>query len=172
MCDEFGNYVGEGYSDDSNSESYSSTTFTAKKARNKELDEARRLDPGYNKIYRVLKKTVDGNTVSKRVSIEFYTTSSTPGKMIRSAISGSYHTNFRVGKHDEDIFFKVGLSTGECNSFSNTLFFDTPEQYEKVFFVDLKPEIKNDWYAKFNAERKYRETEALKQESRATVTIH
>ena len=131
-----------------------------------------KTDPGYNKIYRTVKKTIDGKKISKRIPIEFYTTSSIPGRMIRSAIGGSYHSNYRVGKYDEYIFFKVGLSTGECTSYSNTLFFDTPEQYEKVFYVDLPQKIKDEWYARFNAERKFREQEVLKQELRASVTVN
>ena len=120
----------------------------------------------------IRKKIVDGKIVSKRIPIEFYTTSPIPGRMIRSAIGGSYHSNYRVGKYDEYIFFKVGLSTGECTSYSNTLFFDTPEQYEKTFFVTLPQEMKNDWYTRFNDERKFREEEALKHESRVSVTVH
>ena len=158
MCDKYGNYIGEGYDEESTvmSTSYASTRSISH-ARRKELDAAKRLDHGYNKIYRYLLKNVDGNQIQKRVSIELYSTVLTPGKKIRSALGGSYHTNFCVGRTDEYIFFKACLATGECTSESNTFFFDSPEQYESVFQVKLPKELKEDWHDRFEMERKYRE---------------
>ena len=171
MCDEYGNYVGEGYSDDSASMSYASTVATNNKSRRQDIADAKKLDPGYNKIYRVIKTNTDGQITSKRVAIEVYTTTLTPGKMIRSALGGAYHANFRVGKYDEHIFYKVGLSTGECKGDSSTLFFDTPEQYEKTFYVTIPQEDKEAWYTRFNAERKYRETAALQNEAKMKTMV-
>jgi hypothetical protein len=175
MCDEYGNYIGEGYSDDGSvvSMSYASTAMTNAfaKARRKELAEAKRLDPGYNKLYRTFTKVVDGEKLKKRVTIEVYTSSSTPGRMIRSAIGGAYHSSYRVGKTDEYIFFKVGMCTGECSSDSNTMFFDTPEQYEKTFNTYLSQEVKDNWYARFNAERKYREELSLMESAKSSVVV-
>lgn len=175
MCDEYGNYIGEGYSDDGSivSMSYASTAMTNAfaKARRKELAEAKSLDPGYNKLYRTVTKVVDGEKIKKRIALELYTSSSTPGRMIRSAIGGAYHTNYRVGKTDEYIFFKVGMCTGECRGDSNTMFFDTPEQYEKTFNMSLSQEVKENWYARFNTERKYREEIASLESSRGSVVV-
>jgi hypothetical protein len=173
MCDEYGNYIGEGYSDDGSvvSMSYASTAMTINKIRRKELAEAKRLDPGYNKLYRTYTKVVDGENVKKRVAIELYTCSDTPGRMIRSAIGGSYHSNYRVGKTDEYIFFKIGMCTGECRGETNTMYFDTPEQYEKTLNVTLPQELKDNWYARFNAERKYREELATMEASRTAVSV-
>jgi hypothetical protein len=158
MCDKYGNYIGEGYEEESTvtSSSYASTRSTTR-ARRKELDAAKRLDPGYNKIYRMAPKMVDGEIVKKKVSIELYATILTPGKKIRSALGGSYHSNYLVGKTDEHIFFKACLATGECQRDSNTFFFDTPEQYERVCHITLPQHIKKEWYDRFNDERKYRE---------------
>jgi hypothetical protein len=175
MCDEYGNYIGEGYSDDGTviSMSYASTAMTNAfaKARRKELAEAKRLDTGYNKFYRTHTKVVDGETIKKRMAIELYTCSDTPGRMIRSAIGGAFHSDYRVGKTDEYIFFKVGMCTGECRSESNTMYFDTPEQYEKTLNLVLPQELKDNWYARFNAERKYREELALIESAKSSVVV-
>jgi hypothetical protein len=159
MCDKYGNYIGEGFADDNSSSFMShSSDATITKEQYKEMERIKNLDPGYNKIHRVINITTpDGVVAKKRISLELYTSSGIPGNMIRSAIGGAYHGNYRIGKTDEDIFFKVGLATGECKKGSNTLFFDTPEQYEKTFRTFLSHDIKNKWYAKFNAERQYRE---------------
>ena len=165
----------DGYSDDGTivSISYASTAMTNSGAKNrrKELSDAKRLDPGYNKFYRTYTKVVDGEKVKKRVAIELYTCSDTPGRMIRSAIGGAFHANYRVGKTDEYIFFKVGMCTGECRSESNTMYFDTPEQYEKVFNVTVSQKLKDEWYLRFNSERKYREELAALETSRSSVTV-
>jgi hypothetical protein len=174
MCDEYGNYVGEGYSDDSASLPMSYVSISQRSTnRRKELAEAKRLDPGYNKIYRMREKMKNGQLVEARVAIELYTTSLTPGSMIRSALGGAYHSNYRVGNTDEYIFYKVGLCTGECNSSnnSNTMFFDTPEQYETVFGVTLPQDKKNEWHDRFNAERKYREEAAIAEAARSAVLV-
>jgi hypothetical protein len=175
MCDKYGNYIGEGFSEDDSvaSMSYASTvmTNTLAKARRKEVNEAKRLDTGYNKFYRTYTKEVDGKIVKKSVAVELYTCSDTPGRMIRSAIGGSFHSNYRVGKTDEYIFFKIGMCTGECRGGSNTMYFDTPEQYEKTFNVTLSQELKDNWYARFNTERKYREELAESELSKVAVSV-
>ena len=173
MCDRYGNYIGEGFADD-NSSSYMShsSDATLTKEQYKEMERVKNLDPGYNKIHRYIKTTTpEGFETKKRISIELYTSSGIPGNMIRSAIGGAYHRNYRIGNKDEDIFFKVGLATGECKKGSNTLFFDTPEQYEKTFHTYLSRDIKNTWYAKFNAERKYREELSELENSKKPIII-
>jgi hypothetical protein len=175
MCDKYGNYIGEGFNEDDSdaSMSYASTviTNTLAKARRKELNDAKRLDSGYNKFFRTQIKEVDGKTVKKRTAVELYTCSNTPGRMIRSAIGGAFHSDYRVGKTDEYIFFKIGMCTGECQGESNTMYFDTPEQYEKTFDIVLPQEMKDSWYARFNSERKYREELAAAETSKVAVSV-
>jgi len=176
MHDEYGNYIGEEYSDDETSVSisYASTAManSVAKIRRKEIAEAKRLDPGYNKLYRTQTKiSNNGEKVKKRIAIELYTCSDTPGRMIRSAIGGAFHSNYLVGKTDEYIFFKVGMATGECRGDSNTMYFDTPEQYEKALNVKVSQDLKEHWYARFNAERKYREELATMEIARNSVTV-
>ena len=173
MCDKYGNYIGEGFADDNSSSFMShSSDATLTKEQYKEIERVKNLDPGYNKLHRYIKTTTpDGIQTKKRISLELYTSSGIPGNMIRSAVGGAYHSNYRIGKTDEDIFFKVGLATGECKKGANTMFFDTPEQYEKTFHTFLSRDIKNRWYAKFNAERKYREELAATERAGKSIII-
>lgn len=94
---------------------------------NNELDKVKKMDKGYNKIYRMVEK----NGKYRRTKIEFYTTSGF-GNYIRDAETGEYYP-YKVGTLDEYLFFKVGLSTGECKSEngSTTLFYLSPERYGK-----------------------------------------
>jgi len=174
MCDKYGNYIGEGFADDNSSSFMShSSDATITKEQYKEIERVKNLDPGYNKIHRYIKNiSPDGSISKKRISIELYTSSGIPGNMIRSAIGGTYNRDYRIGKTDEYIFFKVGLATGECKKGSNTLFFDTPEQYEKTFHTYLSRDVKKRWYAKFNAERTYREETASIEKPNKSIVIH
>ena len=90
------------------------------------LEEPKNMDRGYNVIYRKVEKK-DGKVKNKK--IEIYTSSGT-GNHIRDAETGEYFNNL-VGSKDEDLFFKVGLSTGECRSAngSSTLFYLSPQHY-------------------------------------------
>jgi hypothetical protein len=127
----------------SNSSSVSLTSDI--KRRRKMMEDLKRTDKDYHKIYRY----VDG----KKKSIEIYTTNCLGGGRIRSAIGGSYNESFRIGSKDEDIFFKVTMATGECGKDLSVLFFDSPEQYERHLCVSVSQDIKEKWYEKFNRER-------------------
>lgn len=90
------------------------------------LDNPKTTDRGYNVIYRkVMRK--DGKLKNKK--IEIYTSSGV-GNHIRDAETGEYYPNL-MGSNDEDLFYKVGLSTGECKSAncSTTLFYLSPQHY-------------------------------------------
>jgi len=70
------------------------------------------------------------------------------GSTIRNAISGSYYHGHRVGSKQEDLYFKVSISTGELGRESVVLFYDTPEQYERHMYVTVEPESKQAWLEK------------------------
>ena len=91
------------------------------------FEKAKRMDKGYNTVYRKVPRKYDGKLKNKK--IESYTSSGT-GSRIRDAETGEYFSNI-VGSKDEDLFFKVALSTGECTSAngSNILFFVSMEFY-------------------------------------------
>jgi len=115
---------------------------------NAALDDPKIMDRGYNVIYRkVMRK--DGKLKNKK--IEIYTTSGV-GNHIRDAETGEYYPNL-VGSKDEDLFYKVGLSTGECKSAngSSTLFYLSPQHYATHLHSSVEPEHVQAWEAKRKA---------------------
>lgn len=110
-----------------------------------DLDEPKKNDIGYNKIWRVRQRK-DG--VLKRKKIELYTSGGI-GKKIRDAETGEYYT-FKVGSLDENLFFKVFMATGECSSKngSSTLFYISPKQYMDHIGNELDPNLISKWEAR------------------------
>jgi len=103
---------------------YSSVSTNRKKQR-KYRDELNNIDKGYHK----LKRSVN----FKRTDIEVYSTGGLPGTMIRDAVTGARYKEYRVGSRNEHLFFKVALATGELGINGGSLFFDSPEQFERHF---------------------------------------
>ena len=132
------------------------------------LENAKKLDRGYNKVYRNMPRS-DGTM--KRTKIEFYTSSET-GNRIRDAQTGVYY-NHLVGSKDEYLYFKVGMSTGECKSSngSNTLFFTSPYRYMTFFNVTLSSEIISRWEENKNARLNEIEKQ-VKKPVGSTVVVH
>jgi hypothetical protein len=114
-----------------------STISTGRKKRRKLLEDMKNADKGYNKITRM----VNG----KKYNVEVYSTGYTPGTMIRDAITGTRYREFRVGTLNEYQFFKVKVATGGMNTYSSTLFFDSPEQYERHMKAEVSQQMKEDW---------------------------
>lgn len=119
----------------------------------RQLEKLKQDDRGYNKIFR----NVNKNEVIKKIKIELYT-SSDFGHHIRDAITGDYYP-YLVGTKDEYLFFKVGLSTGECKSRngSNSLFYLSPEKY--VEHMNISTPLNNDLILKWKQRRDYRMSE-------------
>lgn len=124
-----------------------------------------KLDHGFNVVQR---KTVnsEGNLYNKKVCVY---TSSGKGSNIRDAETGIYYPN-KVGSKDEDLFFKVTVATGECNSKnnSNCLFFMSPRHYENYMYDTVSPHVMLVWQEKCNArmrelkyEKKYRPSRVI-----------
>jgi hypothetical protein len=113
----------------------------------KEIQDFKSFDKGYNKIHKGT--SVGKNGKKKKKKIEFYT-SGDRGTRIRDAITGSYY-NDKVGSFNEDKFFKVSLATGQCTSKngSHALFYQTPQQYMAHFDVQLNPAILSKWDNEF-----------------------
>jgi len=112
------------------------------------FEKAKRMDKGYNVIYRNAFRK-DGRSYKKK--IEVYTSSGT-GNRIRDAETGEY-LNYIVGSCDEDLFFKVMLATGECKSSngSYTLFYTSPEHYSNHLQCKIDEKLVSDWEEKRNA---------------------
>ena len=149
MIEDFIDLAQQEPSIDDFSESGSSTSNELGKKQRKMLEEIKKMDKGYHKVYRLID--------NKKKSIEFYSTNIFPGSKIRGAIGGSYYSGFKVGSKDEDLFFKIAMSTGECKD-NNICFFDTPEQFEKHMQCIVSQVDKEKWYKKFNDERMSRQS--------------
>ena len=100
------------------------------------------LNRGYNKLVRNI---VINDRLQKMV-IGVYGSGSHESP-IRNAETGEYY-NYKVGSMDEDLFFKVIISTGEVPTGPLTLFYDSPEHYERHLYVKLDGLTKQKWAIK------------------------
>ena len=103
------------------------------------------MDRGYTHVTRFVKKQ-DGTRKKKEIPVY---TSGSIGSNIRDAESGEYY-KYIVGSVDEDLFFKINISTGECGSSneSNTLFYISPQQYMNHLHAHIDPENVARWEIK------------------------
>lgn len=104
-------------------------------------DDIKMLDDGYHRIIRIH----DG----VKTKTEAYSTSIMPGTMIRDAITGHKHQNYRVGSWHEDLFFKVNDTSGYVGNGTYTLYYDSPEQFERHFKTNCSVATKKRWTDKF-----------------------
>ena len=107
------------------------------------MDDLKKLDPGYNEIYR---RVLQDNDKVKNKKIVVYSSGSL-GSQIRNAVTGFY-TKDIVGSSDEDLYFSCILATGELRKGSVTLFFDSPEQCEKHLYQLFGEDTKSKWNTK------------------------
>ena len=97
--------------------------------------------------------------------------SGSQGYSIRNAITGIRNHNHKVGSFDEDLYFKVNITTEnhhkvvspldgesiqhlnmriENNKQQIILFFDNPKECETHLLTELNPETKKRWIKKYN----------------------
>lgn len=82
----------------------------------------------------------------RSVPIEYYMTKYTPGTLIRNAISGIREHNLYVGKKEEYSFFKVKLALSDMGQDQyGTLFYNSPEEYERHFYTTVPQRLKEEW---------------------------
>jgi hypothetical protein len=96
-----------------------------------------------NKHYHTIRRRQSNGKYKK---FSFYTTCP-QGSNIRNAFTGKFYTH-KVGSKDEDLYFKVIISTGDTSQYSPTLFYDSPIEYEKHMNCILNSEIKKVWEKK------------------------
>ena len=134
--------------DDESSNDSEHTDIHLTEEEKNELEKMRILtNPGHHKIYKVF------NNKTKKINI--YSTRNTPGARIRDPIHGTF-SNDRVGSTDEHYYFKVRLASVISNTNDPiTLFYDTPESYERHQFIRVNMDIKNKWYLRRNAHGGY-----------------
>jgi hypothetical protein len=128
-------------------------------------------DPGFHQAKRAKKPR--GHHI-----IEYYETPRMNDSRIRNAITGLRYRDdhpkckYVVGSTQEDIFFKVLISTGEPEIYSRDnkkttvlLFYDSPEQYERHQKMTLPQILKEKWQEKNRlriiANRKYEEKDDM-----------
>jgi hypothetical protein len=115
--------------------SYDSRTSSVRKKQNKAVDESKKADKGYHCV----KCIVNHRTIK----VEVYDSGSTIGNKIRDPIYGN-RLPAKVGSKDEYLFFKVRMAGLNTNS-PVTLFYDSPEHYERHFKTTLSVATKQKW---------------------------
>lgn len=103
------------------------------------------------------------------MTVEFYLTKYYPGVIIRDAVTGRYE-KARVGKCDEDLYFKVKLSMG--GDTAGHLYYSSPEEYERHWHTDVSVDIKQKWLEKYTAELEVRNKEPDEMTMREYTLIH
>jgi hypothetical protein len=101
-----------------------------------------------NKHHHKIFKRIITKTGKKTLSIEYYSTGAI-GTTITHAVSGQKQRGYFVGSVHEDLFFKVSLANGENGSEPMTLFYFSPEEYEKHQYVTISDDIKSRWREKY-----------------------
>ena len=128
--------------DDATYTSYATSINPNTNRPNKQKDAYNKLklmDKGYRQITRY--------NNGKKVAIELYVTSQTPGVAIRDAVTGSRY-NMKVGSFHEDAFFKVKDVSGELSRDYGVLYFETPKQAEKYLNITISDKEKEKWKEK------------------------
>ena len=135
-----------GYANDDDAESWASESKMTKKMK-RELAELNKEDKNF---YQLKRKP---NSYSTKTINVFG--SGDVGTSIRDAITGVRNYAHKVGSAREDLYFKVRVCTGEFgNREAPTLFFDSPEQYERHMLMTLDADTKMRWHRKSQAARR------------------
>lgn len=101
-----------------------------------------------NKRFHKISKKVNTKTGKKTVNVEFYSSGAT-GNLITHAVSGSKQRGYIVGSQYEDLFFKISYCNNKLSSETITLFYYSPEEYEKHQYVNLSDNVKAKWTEKY-----------------------
>jgi hypothetical protein len=161
------NGVNYGYDSDSDDDRTFMSNSTAGRKKRKILSDLNKEDKYCFSLQR--KNPYTGKNVRIRVF-----GSGDTGTSIRDAITGIRNFNHKVGSCYEDLYFKVGISTGEVGRNSPSFFYDSPEQYERQHFTQLPESIKKEWrYKNLQAKRDLNvsdeSVELLENGQRATI---
>ena len=108
------------------------------------MDDYKLSNPRFHKINKVFYT----KSSKKVVPIEFYS-SGNIGNSITHAVSGTRQQGQIIGSSREDLFFKVSLCNNKISNEHITLFYYSPEEYEKHQLVTISDNIKSKWNEKF-----------------------
>ena len=95
----------------------------------------------------VLRRKID----KQKVYITVFETNFSNTHAMNAVTNIPYKVKF--GSRDEDSLFSVIIATGETGQTPLILFYDSPEQYERHFSVDLSPSTKQRWHKKSTKHR-------------------
>lgn len=143
------NYENTDYGYEEDDVSYMSDTRMTKRMK-KELAELNKEDKGY---FQVKRYNPYSRPPGKLTTIGIFG-SGDVGAPIRDAITGVRNYAHKVGSVSEDLYFKARICTGEMGPDSPSLFFDSPEQYERHIFAKLDDDTKTRWNQKNLAARR------------------
>jgi hypothetical protein len=127
---------------DNNFEDETSVEF---RLRQKEtLNALKKLDKYYEKHSVLFNDVWTDGKYRKYIMVDNYG-SGPYGSLVRNAVTGITY-NIKVGSKDEDLLFKVNLTT--CHPKRReplTLYYDSPEEYEKHHLTYVPNVIKEKW---------------------------
>ena len=111
----------------------------------RELENMKNMDKKHSKVY---KQTVRSDGTLKRTKVDIYFSGGC-NTHIRDAESGRYYSDL-VGSANEDLYYKVSLSTGEHsgNSGYNTLYYLSPEHCESHLGLEIDQQSVANWLEK------------------------
>lgn len=139
-------FADDDYDDDCNSSIIDPTTMSQDEKNDLE-ENPEIFEKGKHRIYRRIVKTKsDGSKVSFIKKVTMYSTRTTSGSCIRDPVCGVFSTD-KVGTNSEKLYFKVrmaDISTEDRGPV--TLFYDSPEGYERHQFTQVSMNIKNAWH--------------------------
>lgn len=102
-------------------------------------EKVKRDDKGYV-VYFFNKKNI-------KIKIESYITDCNIGTLIRCPFTG-IRCGDRVGSAKENLYFKVKMPCITKGDINGSLFYTTPDSFERHHFCKVPQEIKNKWYEK------------------------
>jgi hypothetical protein len=152
MYNEIEYYESDGYDEYSISDTEASTIDTNRINQKIINSQIKNMDSGYFKFKH--KQLLDDGKY-KNVNVEVYETKNYPGIYIRNAITGVIFP-YKVGSTAEGLFFKVAHACGSRPNYRGplTLFFDSPEQYERHMKGNVNKQVKEEWSSKFKKAKK------------------
>ncbi len=124
---------------DTKSESSEETVFTETSQKKKISSYSKRSTQGYN-FYYIIKK-------GKKIKIEYFSTSCNSGSIIICPITGA-KLNDRVGSKVENLYFKVRMNHVGNGDHPLTVYYDSPDAFERHHLESLPQKVKDQWVEK------------------------
>ena len=126
------------------SSQYEQSIYSERSRQSEKSREKQKMKDGNKSSLHTLKRKEKGKT--KKINL--FNTTNMLNAPIVNAVTGFVFIDdnllpYGVGTMNEVLFFKVRFLTGESGVPAITLFYDTPEQYEKHLNETLSPEIKS-----------------------------